>query len=417
MSQEIIIIAGKNPEMELGGHSSFLRSMARCAVILGYEPHIFCIGPEEAFIRTDYGVIHQAYSSARTFRQIAIPFLGSRLVRLVLEHLRDKKGPHLIHSLNVWGYVGAVVRERLAKQGIEAVHFVNAYTTMEHENLAKIRGLRAVHGPVQWVKVYLEYGWVKWVMAHYERRAFTEADLLLVNYDSVRRLVSEKYSSELKIERITYAPETDFVGPGKSISGERGEAARAIESLRPVEAPLIVSVSRHDPRKGVDVLIRALGKLKARGIGFRACLTSGGTLLPVHRQLANELELGASTILTGWVEDPVPFLEMADIFVLPSLQEGSGSVSMLEAMQAGKCIVASNLDGIPEDLADGENGLLVQPGNEDALADRLERAILDERLRRDLGRGAAETFQSRFSAEAYVAAIGDLYRRRGFIRV
>jgi glycosyltransferase involved in cell wall biosynthesis len=74
--------------------------------------------------------------------------------------------------------------------------------------------------------------------------------------------------------------------------------------------------------------------------------------LAAHGSLAASLELTESVAITGHVEDVFAYLRQADVFVLPSLQEGSGSVSLLEALQARTPVIASRCDGIPEDLVD-----------------------------------------------------------------
>ncbi len=181
---------------------------------------------------------------------------------------------------------------------------------------------------------------------------------VLVNYESVRRQPTEAFGSDLPIQRVAYASEAAFV------HGEEdplGPEPAAIAALEPRDAPLVVTVARHDPRKGIDVLLRALARLRAAQVPFRACLVGGWSLLDDHRRLAADLGLGRETVLTGFVPDAYPYLQHADVFVLPSLQEGSGSLALLEALQAGAPVVASAVDGIPEDVKDGEDGLLVPP--------------------------------------------------------
>lgn len=85
----------------------------------------------------------------------------------------------------------------------------------------------------------------------------------------------------------------------------------------------------------------------------------------------------------------------------------------LEAMQAGAAIVASNVDGIPEDCSDGESTLLVPPGDANALSRALERVLGDAELRRRLGRAARAGFAARFSPDAFAGAIGAVYAELG----
>jgi glycosyltransferase involved in cell wall biosynthesis len=119
------------------------------------------------------------------------------------------------------------------------------------------------------------------------------------------------------------------------------------------------------------------------------------------------------TVLTGWVPDPFPYLRAADVFVLPSLQEGSGSLALLEALQAGCAVVASDIDGVPEDVVHGESALLVPSSDAAALGRALEAVLVDAGLRTRLARAARATFETRFSADVFAAAIRDVYADLG----
>jgi glycosyltransferase involved in cell wall biosynthesis len=89
---------------------------------------------------------------------------------------------------------------------------------------------------------------------------------------------------------------------------------------------------------------------------------------------------------------------------------------MLEALQAGNAVVASNVDGIPEDVADGESALLVEPGRGDRLGEALARLLGDGGLRQRLARRAREVFADRFSAPAFTEALRATYAELGFSR-
>jgi glycosyltransferase involved in cell wall biosynthesis len=229
---------------------------------------------------------------------------------------------------------------------------------------------------------------------------------VLVNYDSVARLLSREYGSGLAIRRIPYAAVTAF-DPDPAAAPTRPPPP--IAALERAPGPLIVSVSRHSPNKGLDVLLRALGSLQSRGVAFRACLVGPGRLLDAHRRLATRLGLDGTVAIPGEVADVVPYLRAADVFVLPSLDEGSGSVSLLEALQMGAAVVASSCDGIPEDVTDGHNGLLVPPGDVDALRDALARLIGDPDRRTEIADRGRELFTDRFSADGLATALGDVY--------
>jgi glycosyltransferase involved in cell wall biosynthesis len=122
-----------------------------------------------------------------------------------------------------------------------------------------------------------------------------------------------------------------------------------------------------------------------------------------------QLRIDDVTAITDWVADPYVYLQHADVFVLPSLEEASGSLALLEALHAGVAVVASNIDGIPEDVADGDSALLVPPGDASALAEAIIRVVTDPVTRQRLARRGRKTFVERFSADAFASALRETY--------
>lgn len=410
MPTEIIYIAGKNPIHQPGGHSSYVRAHARAARRIGFEPQIFCLGNEDRTEAQDIGLLHQIASPRFSVRSATVPLHAPKLVRAILGHIADRPGPHLIHGFGLWAYVGVRVRARLARRRIKAITVSSVYTTYDDEYRAKLRGSKALLDIGGLVRARTEYLWAMAGLLIYERAIMRESQQLVANYESVRRLVEAGYGRDLPFRLIPYCSEDAFL----RAPDDRPMAPPELERLRPADAPLIVAVSRHDPRKGVETLLRALAQLKAEGINFRACLVGGGELLAAHRRLAMQLGLGDSTLITGWAPDPFAFLAQADIFALPSIQEGSGSVSLLEALQAGAAVVAARIDGISEDVTDGESALLCEPGSSASLAAALRRLIEDASLRQRLARRGHQVYLERFSAEALTSALGELYLGLGF---
>lgn len=241
-----------------------------------------------------------------------------------------------------------------------------------------------------------------------EAKQLAESDRVLVNYDSVSRLIAEEYGTGINCRKIPYCSEVAFI--------EDSDESRTPEELGRFvapEAPLILALSRHDPRKGIDFLLRALAELRSRGVLFRACLVGGGMLLEPHRRFASRLGLDGWVRMTGRVENPFDYLKEADIFVLPSLEEGSGSVALLEALQAGVPIIASGIDGIPEDVSESES-LLVEPQSVGALEDALVKLLADAPLRARMGQAARTRYERSFSAEALTTHLRDIYAEFGF---
>ena len=419
MTNPVVFISATDPRFSEGGHPSYVRVHARAAIRAGFTPHIFCAANDGEIVETEFGIVHRVRTDFFSPREPGMegrkkllfwdtPFVSAAIERFLLQ----QKGPHLIHGISIWSCSGITARERLRERGVEAVVVNSLYTTTEHELRGKVRGADAAAGYQDRLRYRAELFWAERVLRRYERAVYTQPRMVLVNYESVRRNFFSQYGSGAEVRRIAYASEAAF-----RHEGEREQAIAAlpaITALRPTDAPLIVSVSRHDPRKGLDVLLRALADLRGQGIRFRACLVSGGNLIATHRRLADELWLGDQLAITDWVPDAYPYLQHADIFVLPSLQEGSGSLSLLEALQAGVAVVASNLDGIPEDVTDGESALLVEPGNVTALSEALRLVVTDPALRERLRRRARAIFAARFSATTFSNALHDIYTELGF---
>jgi len=111
----------------------------------------------------------------------------------------------------------------------------------------------------------------------------------------------------------------------------------------------------------------------------------------------------------GLVEDVAPYLQAADIFVLPSATEGLSN-AMLEALAAGLAVVATAVGGAPDVIAHGQNGLLIAPDDLPALQNALEVALANSPLRQALGRAGRETIVARYSLYQTADQLAALYQ-------
>jgi glycosyltransferase involved in cell wall biosynthesis len=413
MLRSVIVIAGKDPTLIDGGSESYLRAYGRAAIRAGYEPHQFCVSTRENVEETEYGVIHRTRSPYRPFRGLMVAAHERYVVRAVDQFVGQHKGPHLIHSFGPWSGVGVAVARLLHKRKIETVTAATSFGTYNHETQGKLRGLRGARMTLMRLQHEWELLWTRLTVDPSERRGYRGSDVVLVNYDSVREIIHRQFGSGISFGKMTYASETAFLRS----TAKRSKMPEAIARLEPKDAPLLVAVSRHDPRKGLDILLRALANVRKDGIPFRACLIGGGLLLDVHRRLVDQFELSSCTAVPGRVSDAYAYLEHADVFALPSLEEGSGSVSLLEAMQAGAAAVVSRVDGLPEDVIDGHSALLVEPGDAVDLATALSRVFTDSDLRAQIAREGHQQYRERFSAAAFAADLQRVYGSLGFFVV
>ncbi len=412
LSNAVVFISGRDPLESLGGHGTYVRAHARAAIRAGFEPHIFSVSRRSHVLPSDFGVLHRTASLFRPLRQLMIvghaPLLARSVERFAVE---DRSRNVLIHGFGSFSWVGVTVSRRLQSRGIRAISLASAYGIYKREVRAMVLALDPVHGQGQRIRYRLEHLWTKHLVDRYERAGYTGSRLVLVNYDSVRRLLQSEYGLASGCRKIPYTSESAFL----HLDTDRPSAARTQTApLSATGPPWIVSVSRHDPRKGLEVLLYALARLRTAGIAFRAWLIGAGPILAYNRRLAARLGLEDIVTITGFVPDPYPYLRRADVFVLPSLQEGSGSLSLIEALHAGVPVVATNIDGIPEDVVDGESALLVQPGDAVALAAAIERLLIDPTLRNRLVAGGRATFEGRFSPVIFTEALREVYSDFGF---
>jgi glycosyltransferase involved in cell wall biosynthesis len=140
--------------------------------------------------------------------------------------------------------------------------------------------------------------------------------------------------------------------------------------------PRLLCVGRLIPIKGHIVLLRALSEARRQVPGLRLDIAGRGPLEPALRALAKELELEDAVRFLGHVSPVQRAIEEAAVVVVPSLGEGFGMVA-LEAMERARPVVAAEIGGLGELVEDGVTGLLVPPGEADALAAALVRLAGD----------------------------------------
>lgn len=184
------------------------------------------------------------------------------------------------------------------------------------------------------------------------------------------------------------------------------------------------------PFKGLHHLLRAAALLGERGLADRFAIVCAGDLVAGYEDyqawLQSELERLRLRNVTfaGWQADPFAFYRHVDVSVLPSVSHErlslpSGTLEVrgsegfprthLEAMAAGLPVIGTRIAGVPEQVADGDTGLLVPPGDAVALAGALARLIDDAALRARLGAAGRERVQRLFSTAAYVRGVTRVY--------
>ena len=169
---------------------------------------------------------------------------------------------------------------------------------------------------------------------------------------------------------------------------------------------------RVDRRKGALDFLDALQVLRSRDVAFSAVVSGIGPDLDACRARAAELALGEHVVFTGYAayEDVPALYQAADIFVSPTYGEGFSN-TILEAMASGLANLSCFAVGVNDCLRDGENGLLVVPGDVPAQAAALERLITDVALLQRIATAGLAECRRLYSWTAVGRTIQDIYAR------
>ena len=177
-----------------------------------------------------------------------------------------------------------------------------------------------------------------------------------------------------------------------------------------IDAKIVVSVARLVPVKGLDYLIKAVSLLLQTDNKINLLIIGDGSQRAELEELISELKLDNRVRLMGTIphEQIAGFLNQADVFVLPSLSEGLG-IAIIEAMACGIPVIGTNVDGIPDIIKDNDNGVLVPPGDAEALAGAIDKLLQNEELRGRLVVRGLEEVEQRFQWENIYQQVRQVY--------
>ena len=159
--------------------------------------------------------------------------------------------------------------------------------------------------------------------------------------------------------------------------------------------------------KGPLYLLKAMEIIWQTNPGIQLVYVGKGDLEEGLKKEAYRIGVSDKVTFLGWRDDIPEIMQVLDIFVLPSLNEGMGRV-LVEAMAAGKPIVASDVGGIPDLVKDGQNGFLVKPGDVSDLSFAIKKLLDDKKMREEMGK-KGRAMAKDYSVEKMVDKIDALY--------
>jgi len=187
-----------------------------------------------------------------------------------------------------------------------------------------------------------------------------------------------------------------------------GATRRARQAALGATGPVLTFVGRLHARKDVATLLHAAGRLREEWPRIRVVLVGEGPEEDALRCLARGLGLEEQVRFTGGVADVIPYLDATDVFIHPSRAEGMPG-ALLEAMACGLPCVATRIGGTADVITDGEDGLLVPPGDVRSLGAAIARLLEDPALARRLGARARATVEARFTIAGVAQQYAALY--------
>jgi phosphatidylinositol alpha-1,6-mannosyltransferase len=252
-----------------------------------------------------------------------------------------------------------------------------------------------------------------WAMLPGARQALVRigagCDVVTYLGEYFRRRLAGSLGRHAELVQLTPGVDTEEFRPdvdGSDVRARHGLTGR----------PVIVCVSRLVPRKGQDTLIHALPAVRRRVPDAMLLLVGGGTYRDELETLAGSLGVSDAVVFTGGVphgELPAHYAA-GDVFAMPCRTRRGGldveglGIVYLEASATGLPVLVGNSGGAPDAVIDGETGYVVDGRAVSAVAERLTELLLDEDLRRRLGRAGRAWVQRDWQWDLLAARLGDL---------
>ena len=227
-----------------------------------------------------------------------------------------------------------------------------------------------------------------------QRQAYRCATRVVANSEAARAMLEQEGVPAASVVVIPNGVEAaTFAAPARAVAG-------------PVRS--VVTVANLRPEKSHETLIAAARSLAAAFPGVQFQIVGDGPRRAELEALVRAKGLERTVVFLGHREDVGRLLREADVFVLPSRSEAFPN-GVIEAMAAGLPVVASAVGGLLDLVEPGRTGMLVPPGDPEALAGALRQLFTDRVLASQLGAAAQAHVRQRYSFERMVASFEELY--------
>jgi len=285
----------------------------------------------------------------------------------------------------------------IRKERIQIVHTHLVHASIVGRIAAKLAGVKSIVTTRHYGYYHKEKSLINWI----ERKTA----VFNSNFIAISKAVKEYMNNREK-----YKPEKITV------------IYNAVDlSLFDSEAPVIISRNKDDfligsvgrlhPSKGYDTLLKSMPQVIKEFPSVKLIIIGDGIQKEYLERLCSDLGISQQVIFLGrkTPAEVSGFLKNIDLFVLASNWEGFG-LALIEAMSAGKPVVAAKVGGIPEIVEDGECGFLVPPGQPRALAEKINYLLQNKKLSVEMGKKGRKRAEVLFSLERMTAELEHLYQ-------
>jgi glycosyltransferase involved in cell wall biosynthesis len=299
-----------------------------------------------------------------------------------------------IHNNSAYDFPKALEKRNLKKP---FVHIIHGPLMDEYE-----QGLKNEH---QTLRIKLANKFMKH-QAKQEEAMAKKASLIVAVSKYSRDKILEHYTvEEGKIRIIPNGVDVEKFKPTNTADSKR--------QFNLGKEPTVLFVGSIVPRKGLPYLVEAAKKVVKQQANTKFVIVGDG---PLRKQLDESLNasglIGNFVFLGNLKENQLPAVYgAADVFVLPSIQEGQGIV-LLEAQACGKPVIAFGEGGVYEAVRDKETGFLVELGNSEGLADNLLKLLDDEGLRQKMGAAGRRFVAENFTWDLCAKRMLGVYREQ-----
>jgi glycosyltransferase involved in cell wall biosynthesis len=315
--------------------------------------------------------------------KIQLPFF---LIFFFLKGIQTSKNCDIIHAqFLLSGFIGVLIKKFTRKNLLLTIHAGGLFSLEKMPLKRKIAKL-----------ISQETSKIQ-VVSNYIKKRFL-------------KLLEEDYSQEI-MNDLTVLP--------MGVNTNRFDKNKNITNLKDVlinEINLLF-VGRISDKKGLPTLLDAVNILKTKVKNFKLFIVGDGPLKNEMEEKSKNLGLNDYIEFTGRVSNKEltnKFLT-SQIVIVPSIVSNYGDteglpVVILEAMAAGKPVIASNVSGIPEIVIDGKSGILVQPNDEITLANKIQYLSSNQKLRKEMGDFGREIIIKNYSWDIIVLKTMELYK-------